>query len=217
MKIQNRFSAIVLLVFLLPILPVLHAQNQPQTVLAKLTDASVYLRGATLTHSASVQLRNGAQTVVVKGLSPEIETASLKVSVSGNNILSSAEFSNDYITDNTESSRIRKLRDSVKYYQRQLQEVNNDLSVDNKLLKTLSDAVSNNTQQKEKIMTPAEIAANMELYKSKAPALQKSINDNKELQAKLNGQLLRILQLQPPVGKRMSAADYLRGHPVRQN
>ena len=192
MKIQNRFSAIVLLVFLLPILPVLHAQNQPQTVLAKLTDASVYLRGATLTHSASVQLRNGAQTVVVKGLSPEIETASLKVSVSGNNILSSAEFSNDYITDNTESSRIRKLRDSVKYYQRQLQEVNNDLSVDNKLLKTLSDAVSNNTQQKEKIMTPAEIAANMELYKSKAPALQKSINDNKELQAKLNGQLLRI-------------------------
>ena len=189
MKRQHLFPTLILLALAIP---ALHAQNQTQTVTAKLTDASVYLRGATLTHTASVQLKSGAQTVVVKGLSPEIEIASLKVTVSGNNILSSAEFSNDYITNNAESSRIRKLRDSVKYYQRQLQEVSNSINVDNKLLKTLSDAISNNTQQKEKIMTPAEIAANMDLYKAKAPALQKSINENKELQSKLNEQLLRI-------------------------
>ena len=62
MKRQHLFPTLILLALAIP---ALHAQNQTQTVTAKLTDASVYLRGATLTHTASVQLKSGAQTVVV--------------------------------------------------------------------------------------------------------------------------------------------------------
>ena len=171
----------------------LHAQNEnTQTVRARLTQASVYLQGATLTHTATATLKCGAQEIVIEGLSPEIETSSLRVSVSGNNIISAIEFSNDYISNRKESAQMEKLRDSLKLYQKQLQETGNALSVDNKLLKTLSDGISNNTQQKEKILSPAEISANMELYKAKAPALQASIDGNREKQTLLNQHIARL-------------------------
>jgi uncharacterized protein (TIGR02231 family) len=189
MKRQHLFPTLILLALTIP---ALHAQNQPQTVTAKLTDASVYLRGATLTHIASVQLKSGAQTVVVNGLSPEIEIASLKVTVSGNNILSSAEFSNDYINVKSESARIQQLRDSLKLHQKKWQEINNSLSVNNKLLKILSDGITNNTQQKEKIISSTELSDNMDLYKAKAPALLKQQNELKEQQETINQHISRL-------------------------
>lgn len=171
----------------------LHAQEEnAQTVRAKLTQASVYLQGATLTHTAAATLKCGAQEIVIEGLSPEIDKNSLKVSVSGNNIISAIEFSNDYISNKKESVQVQKLRDSLKIYQKQLQETGNALSVDNKLLKTLSDGIANNTQQKEKVLSPAEISANMDLYKAKAPALQASIDNNRERQTLLNQHIARL-------------------------
>jgi uncharacterized protein (TIGR02231 family) len=189
MKRQHLFPTLILLAMTIP---ALHAQNQTQTVMAKLTDASVYLRGATLTHTASVQLKSGAQTVVVNGLSPDIEIASLKVTVSGNNILSSAEFSNDYITAKSESARIQQLRDSLKLYQKKWQEINNSLSINNKLLKILSDGITNNTQQKDKIISSTELSDNMDLYKAKAPALMKQQNELKEQQEAINQHISRL-------------------------
>ena len=189
MKRQHLFPTLILLALAIP---ALHAQNQTQTVTAKLTDASVYLRGATLTHTASVQLRSGAQTVVVNGLSPEIEIASLKVTVSGNNILSSAEFSNDYVTVKSESAKIQQLRDSLKLHQKKWQEINNSLSVNNKLLKILPDGITNNTQQKDKIISSTELSDNMDLYKAKAPALMKQQNELKEQQEAINQHISRL-------------------------
>ena len=189
MKRQHLFPTLILLALAIP---ALHAQNQTQTVTAKLTEASVYLRGATLTHTASVQLKSGAQTVVVNGLSPEIEIASLKVTVSGNNILSSAEFSNDYVTVKRESSKIKQLRDSIKLHQKKWQEINNSLSVNNKLLKILSDGITNNTQQKDKIISSTELSDNMDLYKAKAPALMKQQNELKEQQEAINQHISRL-------------------------
>ncbi len=189
MKRQHLFPTLILLALTIP---ALHAQNQTQTVTAKLTEASVYLRGATLTHTASVQLKSGAQTVVVNGLSPEIEIASLKVTVSGNNILSSAEFSNDYVTVKSESAKIQQLRDSLKLHQKKWQEINNSLSVNNKLLKILSDGITNNTQQKDKIISSTELSDNMDLYKAKAPALMKQQNELKEQQEAINQHISRL-------------------------
>ena len=165
---------------------------EPQSVRARLTHASVYLQGATLTHTATATLKSGAQEIQIQGLSPDIEKNSLKVKVSGNNILSSVEFSTDYITVRTESIRLQQLRDSLKLYQKKWQEVNNSLSVNNKLLKILSDGITNNTQQKDKTISSAELAKNLELYKTKAPALLKQQNELKEQQEEINQQISRL-------------------------
>lgn len=184
----------IFLILAFPACDLYAQQENKQSVRAKLTQASVYLQGASLTHTATTSLKSGAQEILIEGLSPEIETASLKVSVTGFNIISSIEFSNDFISNKKESAQIQKLRDSLKIYQKQLQETGNALSVNNKLLKTLSDGISNNTQQKEKPLSPAEISANMDLYKSKAPGLQAGIDEYRERQTLLNQHIARIKQ-----------------------
>lgn len=157
----------------------LHAQKQ---VSAKLDSVTVFLRGATLYHSANVTLKSGSQEIVIDGLSPDIALNSLKVQANGV-LISAMEFEKDYITPKEETAKLKKLSDSLDFYQKQLQEARDELTVHQHLLKMLTDGTLNNMEKKDGTVTVAEINANMELYTSKAKTLQSSINqDNKKIE-----------------------------------
>jgi len=157
----------------------LHAQKQ---VSAKLDSVTVFLRGATLYHSANATLKSGSQEIVIDGLSPDIALNSLKVQANGV-LISAMEFEKDYITPKEETAKIKKLSDSLDFYQKQLQEARDELTVHQHLLKMLTDGTLNNMEKKDGTVTVAEINANMELYTSKAKTLQSSINqDNKKIE-----------------------------------
>lgn len=148
---------------------------------AKIDQATVYLQGAALTHTASASLKSGTYDVLINGLSPDIEVNSLKVTANGV-LISASEFSIDFITPKEESARIKKLQDSLELYKRQLDEADNELEVHSHLLQILTDGTFNNMRQKEGTVSVADINANMELYKSKAGALQQSIDqDNRKI------------------------------------
>ena len=173
----RKFFVLVSL-FLGCILP-MQAQKQ---ISAKLTDATVYLRGAALTHTASATLKSGSQEVIIDGLSPDIEINSLKVKANGV-LISATEFSQDYLTPREQAAHIKKLQDSLDLYQEQLKDVQNELAVHKQLLKLVTDGTQNNMSQKEGTVTIADINANMELYRTKAAELQKSIDkDNKKIE-----------------------------------
>ena len=156
----------------------MQAQKQ---ISAKLTDATVYLRGAALTHTASATLKSGSQEVIIDGLSPDIEINSLKVSANGV-LISATEFTQDYLTPREQAAHIKKLQDSLDYYQEQLKDVQNEMAVHKQLLKLVTDGTQNNMSQKEGTVTIADINANMELYRTKAAELQKNIDkDNKKI------------------------------------
>lgn len=144
---------------------------------AKIDQATVYLRGAALTHTAAASLKSGTYDILINGLSPDISVSSLKVSANGV-LISASEFSNDFITPKEESARIKKLQDSLELYKRQLDEADNELEVHSHLLQILTDGTLNNMRQKEGTVSVADINANMELYKSKAGALQHSIDQD---------------------------------------
>ena len=157
----------------------MQAQKQ---ISAKLTDATVYLRGAALTHTASATLKSGSQEVIIDGLSPDIEINSLKVSANGV-LISATEFTQDYLTPREQAAHIKKLQDSLDYYQEQLKDVQNELAVHKQLLKLVTDGTQNNMSQKEGTVTIADINANMELYRTKAAELQKNIDkDDKKIE-----------------------------------
>lgn len=150
-------------------------------IAAKIDQATVYLKGAALTHTASASLKSGTYDILINGLSPDISVSSLKVSANGV-LISASEFSNDFITPKEESARIKKLQDSLELYKRQLDEADNELEVHSHLLQILTDGTLNNMRQKEGTVSVADINANMELYKSKAGALQHSIDqDNQKI------------------------------------
>ena len=159
----------------------LPTQAQKQ-ISAKLTEATVYLHGAALTHTASATLKSGSQEVVIDGLSPDIEINSLKVKANGV-LISATEFSQDYLTPREQAAHIKKLQDSLDLYQEQLKNVQNELAVHKQLLKLVTDGTQNNMSQKDGTVTIADINANMELYRTKAAELQKSIDkDNKKIE-----------------------------------
>ena len=148
---------------------------------AKIDQATVYLQGAALTHTASASLKSGTYDVLINGLSPDIEVNSLKVTANGV-LISASEFSIDFVTPKEESARIKKLKDSLELYKRQLDDADNELEVHSHLLQILTDGTLNNMRQKEGTVSVADINANMELYKSKAGALQQSIDqDNRKI------------------------------------
>ena len=176
MNIKNLFILISLCIGC--ILP-MQAQKQ---ISAKLTDATVYLRGAALTHTASATLKSGSQEVIIDGLSPDIEINSLKVKANGV-LISATEFSQDYLTPREQAAHIKKLQDSLDLYQEQLKDVQNELAVHKQLLKLVTDGTQNNMSQKDGTVTIADINANMELYRTKTAELQKSIDkDNKKIE-----------------------------------
>ena len=176
---------------LLAICANLHAQKE---FTAKIEKATVYLQGAALTHTATASLKSGSYDVLINGLSPNIEVNSLKVTANGV-LISASEFSKDYITPKEESARIKKLQDSLELYKRLLDEANDELDVHTHLLQMLTDGTLNNMQQKEGTVSVADINANMELYKSKAGALQHSINQDNQKVTKLK-ETVRRLQCQ---------------------
>lgn len=102
--------------FLLVMLMGLYQGNAQKEMDATLERATVYLKGATLTHNATASLPSGSYEIVIRGLSPDVELGSLKVSANGV-LISATEFSNDYITLKEENVRIKRLSDSLKYYQ----------------------------------------------------------------------------------------------------
>ena len=157
----------------------MQAQKQ---ISAKLDSVTVFLRGATLYHSATATLKSGSQEIIIDGLSPDIALNSLKVQANGV-LISAMEFEKDYMTPKEETAKLKNLTDSLDFYQKQLQEARDELVVHQHLLKMLTDGTLNNMEKKDGTVTVAEINANMELYTSKAKTLQSSVNqDNKKIE-----------------------------------
>lgn len=163
------------------------------TTNATVEKATVYLSGATLTQTATATLKSGSQEVVITGLSPYIEISSLKVTANGV-LISSTEFSTDYLTPARDNARINRMKDSLKYYEKKHTEVVNELDINEHLLKMLKDGTLHNMQQTEHTVSVADINANMELYKSKADALLKKIDECDSKIEELNQTIQRLNQ-----------------------
>ena len=163
------------------------------TTNATVEKATVYLSGATLTQTATATLKSGSQEVIITGLSPYIETSSLKVTANGV-LISSTEFSTDYLTPAKDNARINRMKDSLKYYEKKHTEVVNELDINEHLLKMLKDGTLHNMQQTEHTVSVADINANMELYKSKADALLKKIDECDSKIKELNQTIQRLNQ-----------------------
>ncbi|MBR0078186.1 MAG: mucoidy inhibitor MuiA family protein [Bacteroidales bacterium] len=158
-----------------------HAQTR---ISSSVTDATIYLNGAALTHTADATLKSGSQEILIDGLSPFIEINSLKINANGV-LISATEFSYDFITTREESARITRIKDSLEQYKQLLTQATDEQTVYTHLLKMLTDGTLNNMQAKENQVSVADINANMELYKSKAGTLQKNIDQLKRKVAEL--------------------------------
>jgi uncharacterized protein (TIGR02231 family) len=145
------------------------AQNV-KTVASKATEATMFFRGAELTHTATVALERGANEVRIEGLSANIDVNSLKIKTTNNALVSSFNFSIDYLTNpQTQSSiRFKNLEDSIKICQKELDKLTINLKINTDLQKQLEAGITKSTSGSEKGLTLDELVKTMDFFKSKS-------------------------------------------------
>ena len=149
----------------------LNAQEK-KSVPSKLNEATVFLRGAELLHSASAVLARGENELQVVGLSPSIDANSLKIKTSNGVVVSAYEFSIDYLkTAGASNDVAEKLENEIEIREKELLSLETDIEVNANLLALLQKGTEKNVDGSEKGLGIDELVKTMDYYKTKSKEL----------------------------------------------
>ncbi|HCQ29920.1 MAG TPA: hypothetical protein DIU39_06515, partial [Flavobacteriales bacterium] len=91
-------------------------------VKSKIKNVTVFLTGAEINRSANVSLSSGNQIIVLKDLSQYIDANTIQVSGIGNFIILGVDYRRNYINTSKNSPEMKKLQDSLKFYNEHIEE-----------------------------------------------------------------------------------------------
>lgn len=147
-----------------------------KTTKAVLNEATVFFQGAELIHSAIHSLTKGENELFIEGLSPSIDKNSLKIKTTNNVIVSAYEFSVDFLSGSKgKSSVAKKLQDSIDFYQKRLNEIETEITINEDMIDFLEKGTDKNVSGSEKGLGIDELVKTMEYYKTKAFELQSTL------------------------------------------
>lgn len=147
--------------------------QEKKTTKSKLNDVTVFFQGAELTHSASSTLTKGENEIYIEGLSPNIDKNSLKIRTTNNVVVSAYEFSVDFLSESKAiSTTAKRLKDSIDYYGKKLEQVNTDINITTNLIALLQKGTDKNVAGSEKGLGIDELVKTMDYYKTKSAELQ---------------------------------------------
>ncbi|WP_108822602.1 DUF4139 domain-containing protein [Dysgonomonas sp. Marseille-P4361] len=147
-----------------------------KTTKAVLNEATVFFQGAELIHSATYTLAKGENELFIEGLSPSIDKNSLKIKTTNNVIVSAYEFSVDFLSGSKgKSSVVKKLQDSIDFYQKRLNEIETEITINEDMIEFLEKGTDKNVSGSEKGLGIDELVKTMEYYKTKAFELQSTL------------------------------------------
>ena len=169
-------------------------------VKANLQNATVFFRGAALTHTAPVSLTKGENEVIIEGLTPNIDINSLKINVNNSVMVASSEFTNDYLTEKKSSDLVKQLQDSIDFCNAETGRLATAVNINATALDLLKTGVESNVGGSattsanivRKGLTVAELLQNLEFYNTKATALEKSIAADTKQKDELSKTLVRL-------------------------
>ena len=162
------------------------------TVSSKVEEATVFFKGAELIHSATAVLQKGSNEISISGLSPNIDRNSVKIKTTGGVLVSSFEFSVDYLTEKSLSAEAQKIQDAVKAQQKGLEQLKTAIKINANLLKILQESTDKNTSGSENGLNIDDLIKTMDYYKTKAGELESAIADGKEKETEANKRLQEL-------------------------
>ncbi len=167
--------------------------QESKNIPSKLTDATVFFKGAELTHSANATLAKGENEIVVEGLSPNVDLNSIKIKASNGVIVSSYEFSIDFLSvGKPQAPRLKQLADSITYYQEKMEKVDIDLKINTTLLDQLQKGITKNVSGSEKGLGIDELMKTMDYYKSKSEQMETTQTALNKQKKQLNVSIARL-------------------------
>ncbi|MFN8256733.1 MAG: DUF4139 domain-containing protein [Bacteroidales bacterium] len=136
-------KSILSLTFLMVIISALSQESVKHIVQAKDQSATIYLNGAEMERSSGFNLKKGNNLLVFKGISPNLDSKSIRVSSDVEISVLSISTKTDYLTKKNEIPVIKSIKDSISLLE--LQKKDN------------TDEINAYTSEKEMIMTNKSI------------------------------------------------------------
>jgi len=165
MKTVNSY--VIILVFCLFVYP-LKAEER-KTIGSNLKEATVFFKGAELTHQATAILQKGENEIYVEGLSPDIDVNSLKIKSPGGVVISAYEYTIDYLSAAKPSkSYLKTMEDSIESCQDRLVKIEIDEKINKETLKFLQQGISKNISGSEQGIPIDELVKTIDYYKNKS-------------------------------------------------
>lgn len=164
-----------------------------KTVSSKLNEATVFFQGAELVHSASSALVKGENEIWIEGLSTSIDKNSLKIKATRGVVVSSFEFSVDYLSSSKANNPVvKKLQDSIDICQGNLDKLDTEIKINQELKDLLKKGTDKNVSGSEKGLGIDELVKTMEYFKTKSAELENLQTANAKKKDKLTKDIDRL-------------------------
>jgi len=169
------------------------AADDKKTVNSTLENVTVFFQGAELTHKATASLTRGENEIYISGLSPNIDRNSLKINATNGAVITSSEYSIDFLNKKEISPVEKKLQDSIKYYQKEVGNIDVKLATTENMIELLDANKSIGGTQTGLSVT--ELMKMMDYYQSKSNEIQNAKRNYKDSKKRLK-ERIDLLQLQ---------------------
>ena len=140
-------------------------------VIANPVEATVFINGAELTHKAVLPLKKGMNEVRIEGISPKVDKNSIQVSLSDGVVISSFEYSVDYLSADRQTVNTKLLQDSIDIYQSQIAKLESDLQTNKAMQELLQTGVTHSVNVDRVNVTSETIEKNLNYYYQRAQKL----------------------------------------------
>lgn len=187
-----KFRTIALICFLL-LFSVENYADTKKTVKGNLSSATVFFKGAELSHKSATSLSKGENEIYVEGLSPDIDVSSLKIKASKGVLVSAYEFSVDYVKGaEVASASTKKLLDSINYYQAKIKNIRIERFVNEEMKELLQKGTDKNVSGSELGLSIEDFKKTIDYYKEKALEIALKDVDLNKKEKQYNDALSRI-------------------------
>ena len=150
------------------------AGDAPLKVNSSLKTVTVYRNGAEMTHSAGVQLQQGASELIIEGISNTVDINSIQISCPAAVTLMGVEFSNNFLVTPQANQTIQQLKDSAEKISDELQKIQAQVTTITDLLDVLK--TNKDIKGSQTGLSVAELMKLMDYYKAKSAELQQELN-----------------------------------------
>ncbi|MFT3946891.1 MAG: mucoidy inhibitor MuiA family protein [Agriterribacter sp.] len=167
-----------------------NAGDEPLKVPSSLKTVTVYRNGAEMTHNANTSLQQGANELIIEGISNAVDINSIQINCPSAVTLMGVEFSSNYLVTPQENQKIKQLKDSADNISDEIAKVKVQITTINELLDVLK--ANKDIKGSQTGLSVAELMKLMDYYKAKSNELQQELKQQNEKQKKWNELLTKI-------------------------
>lgn len=167
--------------------------QKPVFTTAKVKAVTVYFNAAEISQTVNLNLPAGTHEIVIKNVANYLNENTVQIGAPSNLTVLSSQFTNDYISEydiDESSPAIKKVRDSIKIVQRDLERLNNVRNAEMKTIEMLD-----KNQQVSGVnsgLNVSELMKMVDYYKVKHAEISNSITILNEKERKLNDLLTKL-------------------------